>query len=231
MSDHYGPGDLDPSAAERLLDGAGGDARLHAVLSAAAAPAHPEELAGEDAAVAAFKAAPRPARTSRAAALRRFLTVKAVVLVGGSLILSGGAVAYAAKNGHLPGSDSAPSPSQTLDREMSTGENRGAVTPATSVTSSASAPPTATDSPSTSGSPAASKKPGTETAPGRQKKTQAPGGPPQPPPTGPGNNNGSPPGENSGNGNNGNGQGNGTGNNGSPPDQNSGNGNENGPPG
>ncbi|MES9605467.1 hypothetical protein [Actinomadura sp. NPDC000929] len=110
MSDDTEPGRLDPRAAERLLDGAGGHAELRELLAAASAPARPGELAGEDAAVAAFLAAPRPARRSRAAALRRFLTVKVIAVVGGSILLSGG-VAFA--TGNFPGQEAAPGPSST----------------------------------------------------------------------------------------------------------------------
>ena len=120
MSDQHGRGELDRRTAERLLDGARDHARLHALLSAASAPARPEELAGEDAAMAAFKAAPRPARRSRLDAVRRFLTVKALVLIGGSLILTGGAAAYAAMNGHLPGRAPAPTPTPAHDEKTST---------------------------------------------------------------------------------------------------------------
>ena len=113
MSDHHHAGPLDEDAAERLLDGADGHPRLHALLSAAAAPARPDELAGEDAAVAAFRAAPRTAHGSRAATLRRLLPVKILVAIGGSLILTGGA-AYATMTGRLPGRAPAPATSPTV---------------------------------------------------------------------------------------------------------------------
>lgn len=121
MSDDTEPGRLDPRAAERLLDGAGGHAELGELLAAASAPGRPRELAGEDAAVAAFLAAPRPARRSRAAALRRFLTAKVIAVVGGSILLSGGA-AFA--TGNFPGQDAAPAPSPT-PHERKTREQGG----------------------------------------------------------------------------------------------------------
>ncbi|GAA0542087.1 hypothetical protein [Actinomadura livida] len=223
MSDHNGAGDLDRRTAERVLGGADDHARLHALLAAAAAPARPEELAGEDAAVTAFKAVPRPARTSRMAALRRFLTVKALVLVGGSLILTGGAAAYAAMNGHIPGRAPDPSATPTFDQRRSTGQHSEPVTHVTPrseepATAPSSAPPATKKRRSASPGPAADPSAGSgrENAPGQQ--TPPPGNPD--PPRGPGDDNGSPSGENSGNGQeNGN-----NGNNGSPPGQNSGNG-------
>jgi hypothetical protein len=87
MSHHTDPGRPDDRTAEQLLDGGDGHAALRALLSAAAAPARPEELTGEDAAVAAFLAAPRPARRHRAADLRRFLTAKVIAAVGGLILL------------------------------------------------------------------------------------------------------------------------------------------------
>ena len=214
MNDHDRAGPLDRRTAERLLDGADGHARLHALLSAAAGPARPEEFAGEDAAVAAFRAAPRPAQKSRVAVLRRFLTVKALVLVGGSLILTGGA-AYATITGRLPGQDPAPSPTPTLHEQGGAGRDSVPVT-RSSPTEPHSNPPSATPPTTASMSPSsgtASENPGRSSTPGQQKKPTTPGN--NEPPRGPGNNNGSPPGENSGNGNgngNGNGKGKGKGN-------------------
>lgn len=228
MSDHHEADGLDRRTAERLIGGADDHARLHALLSAAAGPARPGELAGEDAAVAAFRAAPRPARTSRMAVLRRFLTLKALVLIGGSLVLSGGAAAYAAMNGHLPGYDPGPAPKPSPSIQNDTGEDQQTL-PNTNMTPPSAPPttgppPSGTSSPS-GASPGASTGSGRENAPGRQNQpTSTPRNTKQPP-RGPGNNNGSGPGENSGNGNNGNGNGNG--NNGSQPGQNSGRGNGN----
>jgi hypothetical protein len=194
MSDQDRAGGLDGRAAERLLDGAGGPARLRALLAAAAAPARPEELAGEDAAVAAFRAASAPERVSRAAMLRRFLTIKAVAIVGGSVILTG-ATAYATITGQLPGQDPAPSPSPTLDKRE---RSRGDSTPATRLVPP---PPGPSGAKKPSPSADASKQHGKAGAPGQQKKSTAPGQQKKktrnprhtPPPRGPGNNNGNPP--------------------------------------
>ncbi|GAA4238916.1 hypothetical protein GCM10022254_56860 [Actinomadura meridiana] len=193
MSDqHRAPG-LDERAAERLLDGAVGPARLRALLSAAAAPGRPEELAGEDAAVAAFRAAPVPERRSRAAMLRRFLTIKVLAVVGGSLILTGGA-AYATITGQLPGQSPALSPSPTFDKREG---KRGDSTPATRLPPYTPTPGTS-PTPSPSSSP--SKEHGKAGAPGQQKKSTPPGQQKKTkrprhtatPPRGPGNNNGNP---------------------------------------
>ncbi|MFI0480589.1 hypothetical protein [Actinomadura sp. 9N215] len=208
MSDHHQAGYLGKRAAERLLDGASDHARLHALLAAAAAPARPEELSGEDAAVAAFMAAPRStlatapapanapapetAPTSRMAALRRFLTIKVLAVVGGSLILTGGA-AYATITGQLPGQDSAPSPSPSFDERKGT---RGDEAPASESRSPA---PSSSGGPSTvSPSPSTGKQHGKSGAPGQQKqKTRTPKPTPPrqtaTPPRGPGNNNGTQP--------------------------------------
>ncbi|MFG2088841.1 MULTISPECIES: hypothetical protein [unclassified Spirillospora] len=192
MSDQYRAGRLDDRTLEGLLDldGAHGHARLHALLSAAAGPARPEEVAGEDAAVAAFRAAPRPARASRmhrVAALRRFLTVKIMVLVGGSLILTGGAAA--AITGNIPGQEASPAPSTTPGDRTGNRQDR---TPANQFAPSGApaAPPDA------SGPPGTSKKgngrsdaPGRPENPGITKKS----------PRGPGTNQGTPPDANPGN--------------------------------
>ena len=94
--------------AEQLLTGApvGPDRReLVHLLSAAAGPARPDELVGEDAALAAFGSAsagpaaavPRPRMRRRA--LTRALTVK---VAAGVAVLSLSGVAYAAETGRLP---------------------------------------------------------------------------------------------------------------------------------
>jgi hypothetical protein len=70
---------------------------LEPVLRAAAAPAHPAELAGEQEAVAAFlAAAPAPRRRSF---LARVLTVKAMVIAG---VATSTTVVLAAVSGVLP---------------------------------------------------------------------------------------------------------------------------------
>ncbi|TDE28655.1 hypothetical protein E1289_21260 [Actinomadura sp. 6K520] len=211
MSDHNGSGDLDRRTAERVLDGAAEHARLHALLAAASAPARPGELAGEDTAVIAFKAARLPARTSRMAALRRFLTIKALVLVGGSLILTGGAAAYATMNGHIPGRAPAPSTTPTMGDRTGTGQHSNPVVqvtprsgtpaspqPSTSRPSDApsSTPPPATKRPPAT--PGPSNGPGGGSTPGPPNQTAPPGNPS--PPRGRGNNNGVPPDQDSGKG-------------------------------
>ncbi|MEV6810591.1 hypothetical protein [Micromonospora sp. NPDC051296] len=100
---------IDRKTADRLLDGdpdalsrAG---RLAALLRAARGPAHRDELAGEQAALAAFRVSadhapePRPPRESRLKiALARLITGKAAVVAATGL----GGVALAAGTGALP---------------------------------------------------------------------------------------------------------------------------------
>lgn len=98
--------------AERLLDGTPLDTRtahlepLADLLDAAAGSARPAELAGEQAAVAAFQAArlapvPQPRRRSMIkTTLAKLLTVK-VAAVAATAVAAGG-VAVAAATGHLP---------------------------------------------------------------------------------------------------------------------------------
>ncbi|MEO3822807.1 hypothetical protein [Actinomadura sp. B10D3] len=193
MSDHTEPGRLDDRTAERLLDGGDGPAALRALLSAAAAPGRPEELGGEDAAVAAFLAAPRPARRHRAADLRRFLTAKIIAAVGGLILLLSGGVAYA--TGNFPGQEPAPSPSPTRSEPQG---RDGDSTPATHGSPPGTSPAPA--APGAGGTPGPGKSPGRANAPGQQKRTAKPNSPGTPP-RGPGSNNGSSPGANSGNGN------------------------------
>ncbi|TDB94033.1 hypothetical protein [Actinomadura sp. 7K534] len=231
MSDHNGAGDLDRRTAERVLGGADDHARLHALLAAASAPARPGELAGEDAAVTAFKAARRSARTSRMAALRRLLTVKALVLVGGSLILTGGAAAYAAMNGHIPGRAPAAPASPTLDEQTSKGRHTDPAFHGNPLSEAPSSPPPS-DSPTSgtqppdsphpgappsmqrpSASPEPPGDPGGESVPGRQGQRPTPAVPL--PPRGSGNN-ATPPNPNSGKGGD-------KGTNGDPVDQNAAN--------
>lgn len=97
-------------AAEELQAVADPTGRLGAVLRAATAPAHADELAGEGAAMAAYRAAatlvaPRPSRFRRAMA--KFLTVKAVIVV---TVVGSTGVVVAATGGVLPGPWSAPGP-------------------------------------------------------------------------------------------------------------------------
>lgn len=98
---------LNRKAAEQLLRGrpAGPLAdreALASLLTAAAAPTHHSELAGETAAVLAYRTAilspvPRPRRPLRSAT--RLLAAKAVIAAVG---VSGGGFALAAATGHLP---------------------------------------------------------------------------------------------------------------------------------
>lgn len=98
---------IDHDTAERLLAGrAVGHEALAGLLSAAAAPAADGELAGEQAALAAFRAArlapvPRPAPVPR----RMFTSASAKVLsvkVAAAAAVALGGVAVAAGTGHLP---------------------------------------------------------------------------------------------------------------------------------
>ncbi|MFG2903890.1 hypothetical protein ACGF13_02300 [Kitasatospora sp. NPDC048286] len=116
---------IDRDAAEQLLGGAvggpsagqdasltgpdGGPGQLARVLAAAAAPATVEELAGEEAALAAFRKAslaPDPTvtpvrrRSMATAALARAFSTKATAVVLGTTALCG--VAVAAGTGNLP---------------------------------------------------------------------------------------------------------------------------------
>ncbi|MET8542518.1 hypothetical protein ABZW03_17955 [Kitasatospora sp. NPDC004799] len=116
---------IDRDAAERLLGGAvgapsagqdasltgpdGGPGQLARVLAAAAAPATAEELAGEEAALTAFREAslaPDPTvtpvrrRSMATAALARAFSTKATAVVLGTTALCG--VAVAAGTGNLP---------------------------------------------------------------------------------------------------------------------------------
>jgi len=82
---------------ERMLDGG----PLPPALAALRSPAHPAELRGEDAALAAFRAARAPAPPARrkARVIGRALVVK--VAVAGA-VLAGGGLAVAAATGTLP---------------------------------------------------------------------------------------------------------------------------------
>lgn len=85
-------------AAEQLLDGTV-DPALARLLDAAAAPARPAELAGEDAAVAAFRAAAfRPDTPGR----RRPVTLVKVAAAAVAVLATGG-VGVAAATGHIGG--------------------------------------------------------------------------------------------------------------------------------
>ncbi|HEY3716617.1 MAG TPA: hypothetical protein VGL39_18985 [Jatrophihabitantaceae bacterium] len=104
---------IDPITAEHLVRGvragAHGPDPLARLLAAAATPARRGELAGEDAAVMAFRDAnlaltPESRRRSMlSSALAKLATAKVAVAV---IAVSGGGVALAAGSGHLPGVDS-----------------------------------------------------------------------------------------------------------------------------
>lgn len=94
--------DLSQDAAERLLGGdltppPQGAETLAALLAAAAAPARPDELAGEAAAMAAFRA---HAPTVRRWSLRSALTIKVAAVVAATV--AAGGVALASGTGLLP---------------------------------------------------------------------------------------------------------------------------------
>ncbi|RSN70388.1 MULTISPECIES: hypothetical protein [Actinomadura] len=115
MNDDRRSGRPNRRTADLLLSGsapAGEHTALRELLDAAAAPARPADPAGEDAAAAAFTAAVRArpaAERPRHPVLRRFVTVKAV-LVAVTIAVCGGA-AIAAGTGNLPGQDEGADPS------------------------------------------------------------------------------------------------------------------------
>jgi len=111
---------------ERLLGGVGagshdfvGHEAFDRVLAAATAPARPEELTGEPATLAAFRAAhlvpaPRPWRPSmmKSAALKVFTLKAAIVLAGAAAT---GGIALAASNGAVPSPFTPKAPSISTD--------------------------------------------------------------------------------------------------------------------
>jgi hypothetical protein len=110
---------------DELLAAADPAGTLGPVVRAATAPAHDDELAGEGAALAAFRAAATTTRPSRfRAVVTRLLTVKAVVAVS----VAGSAGIVLAATGSLPSPWSeptpppvttpAPSPSSGVDRRV-----------------------------------------------------------------------------------------------------------------
>lgn len=128
------PSRIDRDTAERLLAGVPairgpGGAPLANLLAAAAAPGRPDELAGEQAALAVFRAAqlthaPDPRRRSvLKTALAKMLTVK--VAAAAAVVAVGGGVAVAAETGALPNPLSAvkgqPSASPDVDKSKAAG--------------------------------------------------------------------------------------------------------------
>jgi hypothetical protein len=120
---------MDRATAEQFLQGdratpGSGQPRLAELLSAANAPAHTAELAGESAAMAAFTAArhtpPSPARRPSMIqlTLAKLLTVKVAAIAAGVAFAGVGGVALAASTGvlpapissHLPGAHTGKSP-------------------------------------------------------------------------------------------------------------------------
>lgn len=109
---------------------------LEAVLRAASVPGHPEELAGEHAAMAAFRAAaPAPRRRL----LARVLTVKALVI--GGVTLSTGTVLAMAGGVFIPILRNEPAPTTPVEVPAVIRTSESAVTPPTGLTSATTEPP------------------------------------------------------------------------------------------
>jgi hypothetical protein len=189
--------------AERLLATGHGDdqAALSRLVAAARAPGRPDELAREDGAVAAFRAAraqPGSGTLRRVAA--RAMVIKVGVVVA---VTAAAGVAVAAVTDNLPGQVDSPQPQtpvdvttparpggRATDRTPSpppTDTTAPSATPTTSLTSGPSFGPSSGPSSGPSGGPTPSatagpsKKP-KKVPPGQAKKTPPP--PPAPPPTG-----------------------------------------------
>ncbi|TDB82397.1 hypothetical protein E1182_01990, partial [Micromonospora sp. KC721] len=101
MDFHRSDRSLDRAEAERLLDAAAtrtaGDAEpLTRLLSAATAPAHPGEVAGEEAALAAFRAARAAGPAATPPRRRRGLTTGLAAWVAGVAAVATAGVAFAA---------------------------------------------------------------------------------------------------------------------------------------
>ncbi|MFC0439987.1 hypothetical protein [Kutzneria buriramensis] len=104
MSKHTDRHPLDRRTAERLLDGApvAGGHPLADLLAAATVPAGGGELAGEDAAVAAFRAArPGPVSHRRPSKLKNLANARIAAVAAAVAVILGG-VATAAATGYLP---------------------------------------------------------------------------------------------------------------------------------
>jgi hypothetical protein len=99
----FGPDRVTRRDADRLLDGgsAGAHPDLADLLAAAAGPPRPDELAGERAAVSAFRREFRPVSTSSARA-RRPRRRAGIVTALTAAVLAVGGTAYAATTGQLP---------------------------------------------------------------------------------------------------------------------------------
>jgi hypothetical protein len=128
MSNHHRR--LDRATAERLLSGdpaaaSPGQESLAHLLAAAAAPGRHRELAGEQAAMAAFRVAHRVPPTQQRSrsmiktALAKILTVKAAAVVAATTI---GGVAVAAGTGNLPKPHQHEAPTQSQSQGAETSE-------------------------------------------------------------------------------------------------------------
>jgi hypothetical protein len=95
---------LDHETAERLLDGGrvhprSGAASLASLLASAASAPQAHELAGEDAAVMAFRAAHRERTQHRVSWWRRLITFKVIAII---VAATAGGLAFASSTGMLP---------------------------------------------------------------------------------------------------------------------------------
>ncbi|MEU5553130.1 hypothetical protein ABZ738_25460 [Micromonospora sp. NPDC047793] len=164
------------AAYDRLLDATatpsapGSDAPLAGLLRAAAAPPRDDELAGEQAALAAFRAARQgeaPAASPSVGPRRRRLTVGALAWIAGVAATATAGAALAAVNldrpspPPVPPATSAPvetsaptSPTPSESRPPTTADPTGSTSPTTSPSPTAS--PTGSPSPSETGTPQAS---------------------------------------------------------------------------
>ena len=107
----------DRAAAERLLAGDHADTPVGRVLAHAGRPAGPHELAGEDAAVAAFRAAAAAPAARRRRLVSRVLALK---LTAAAVLLTGSGLAVAGVTGNLPlpaRDDLRPAPTAPRDRQ------------------------------------------------------------------------------------------------------------------
>lgn len=156
-------GRMDPDTAERLLSAVpagtrAGNDPLADLLVAAAAPARPAELAGEHAAVLAFRAArvaaapPAPVRSRSRTAAGKILSGKAAVMLGVATV-GGVAVAVAAASlsgQHQPANPTTTSTASSQPAHISTPTQPGG-TPATGPRTSGAPTSAAPTSPTAGG--------------------------------------------------------------------------------
>ncbi|MGK5556593.1 hypothetical protein ACSNOI_33780 [Actinomadura kijaniata] len=130
----------------------GDHAGMTRLLAAATAPARPEELTGEEAAVAAFRdaRAAAPGRRGRT----RLLTVKAAVVA--AALLAGGGVAWAASTGNLPGQSPSRPPATPTQRPAPGSGSMVPVDPNSPSPRTVPGGPTSSGAPARPGSPAPS---------------------------------------------------------------------------